>query len=243
MRNIRIDVEYDGSDFCGWQWQPACRSVQGELQQAVKELLQEDIKIVGAGRTDAGVHALRQVANFKCVSRLDLRSVRLGLNSYLPADIRVQEAAEAREDFHARFTATSRSYRYIISTRMTAIARQYVWFCKYKLDVARIQAACAFLLGSHAFTAFSKSIEDEAHYLCDVKSISWHEEGEKLVFEITANRFLHNMVRIIVGTMVEVGRGKLQPADVNEMLRTGDRHRAGSVAPAHGLVLVGVNYD
>jgi len=243
MRNIKVALEYDGSEFCGWQWQPKGRSVQGVLQQAAEELLRESVKVVGAGRTDAGVHALGQVANFKSSTRLNLRAIRLGLNSYLPADLRVIDASEVDDRFHARFSAVSRTYRYVLSTRMRAVARQYSWFCKYKLEVKQIEAASKLLLGKHAFVAFSKHIETEQHYLCDLKQIRWEVGDGKLVMEVTANRFLHNMVRIIVGTMVDVGREKLRPGDVGDILNSGDRSRVGSTAPPHGLFLVTVNYQ
>jgi len=242
MRNIKVELEYDGSEFCGWQWQPNGRSVQGVLQDAAEALLQQLTNVVGAGRTDAGVHALGQVAHFKTASDLDLRAIRLGLNSYLPADVRVLGASEVDDRFHARFSAISRTYRYVVSTTMRAIARQYTWFCKYKLDVDKIQIASEFLTGTHCFATFSKRSATEEHYLCDLKEIRWELHDGSLVMEVTANRFLHNMVRIIVGTMVDVGRGKLGPDGVRDMLNSGDKSRVGSTAPPHGLFLVRVNY-
>ncbi len=242
MRNIRIELEYDGTEFCGWQWQPVGRTIQGVLQDAGKQLLQQPIKIIGAGRTDAGVHALGQVANFKCESDLDLSAMRLGLNSYLPEDVRVLSAAEAAERFHSRFDASNRVYRYMISKRPRAIDRKYSWFCKYVLDIPRMKEAAGYLVGSHNFTAFSRINKDEPHYLCDVMSLEWHEVEDEVFMQVRANRFLHNMVRIVVGTLVEVGRGKLSPHDLQDILKAKDRARAGGAVPAHGLFLVNVNY-
>lgn len=242
MRNIKLILEYDGTDFCGWQVQPDKRTVQGVLQDATRDLFQEPLKIIAAGRTDAGVHALAQVANFETASDLALNSISRGLNTYLPPDVRVVRTEEVENGFNSRFDAVRRTYRYVISKRQRAVERQYAWFCKYKLDLARLNEASQFLSGSHVFEAFSKINEDENHYLCDVESASWEESDQDLVFVITANRFLHKMVRIIVGTLVDAGRGKLLPGDIRKILDSGDRKKAGFAAPPQGLFLVRVDY-
>jgi tRNA pseudouridine38-40 synthase len=242
MRNIKLVLEYDGTDFCGWQLQPKERTVQGVLQSSLKQLLRESPTIYASGRTDAGVHALGQVANFKTENELTLDSIQNGVNSYLPADVRVLSVEEAGEEFHSRYDAVKRTYRYVIAKKMLAVGRQYSWFCKYKLDLSKIRTASEFLIGKHSFEAFAKLNEEEKHYLCNVESVKWEESEAKLSFTIRANRFLHNMVRIILGTMIDVGRGKLLPGDVQDILASMDRKRAGSVAPAHGLFLVRVDY-
>ncbi|MCH8872273.1 tRNA pseudouridine(38-40) synthase TruA [candidate division KSB1 bacterium] len=242
MRNIKLVLEYDGTDFCGWQLQPKDRTVQGVLQSSLKQLLRESPTIYASGRTDAGVHALGQVANFKTENKLTLDSIQNGVNSYLPADVRVLSVEEAGEEFHSRYDAVKRTYRYVIAKKMLAVGRQYSWFCKYKLDLGKIRTASEFLIGKHSFEAFAKLNEEEKHYLCNVESVKWEESEAKLSFTIRANRFLHNMVRIILGTMIDVGRGKLLPGDVQDILASMDRKRAGSVAPAHGLFLVRVDY-
>lgn len=242
MRNIKLLLEYDGTDFCGWQWQPKGRSVQRTLQDALKQLLQEEVSVVAAGRTDAGVHALGQVVNFKTDSSLDLDSIRLGVNNYLPNEVVVIEAAEVAADFHARFDAVKREYRYVISKRQRAIARQFSWYCRYDLNLERIRAASRAIIGEHAFTAFCKAREDEAHYLCRVEAIEWQETEDEVILEICANRFLHHMVRILVGTFVEVGRGKMQPDKVKQILDFEDRDQAGPAAPSQGLFLVKIYY-
>ncbi len=242
MRNIKLVLEYDGTDFWGWQVQKKGRTVQGVLNEAVEQLLQHQVAIYGSGRTDSGVHALRQVANFKTENPLCENSIRKGLNSYLPADVRVRSANAVEPSFHARFDAKSREYRYVISKRQSAIGRQYAWFCNYKLDVALIREASAFLVGKHVFKAFSKLIDKEEHYLSCVERIDWEEDENFIIMEICASRFLHNMIRIIVGTMVDVGCGKLSPDAVKEILHKKSRSLAGCTTPAHGLFLLRVNY-
>ena len=242
MRNIKLVLEYDGTDFCGWQLQPKERTVQGVLQSCLKQLLRESPTVHASGRTDAGVHALGQVANFKTKTKLTLDSIQNGVNSYLPADVRVLSVEEAGEEFHSRYDAVKRTYRYVIAKKRLAVGRQYSWFCKYKLDLSKIRSASEFLIGKHSFEAFAKLNEEEKHYLCNVESVRWQESEEDFSFTISANRFLHHMIRIIVGTMIDVGRGKLLPGDIKDMLASGDRKRAGSVVSAHGLFLVRVDY-
>jgi tRNA pseudouridine38-40 synthase len=242
MRNIKLTLEYDGTNFCGWQWQPKGRTVQGVAQQAIHQLMQERPKIYAGGRTDAGVHALGQIANFRTVSALELNSIRLGLNSYLPPDVIVLDAEEVDDSFHARYSAVKRKYRYVITKKFRAVARQYAWFCKYQLDLEMIRRASSYLIGEHAFVSFCKESDEEPHYLSNVESLVWKETEDDIIFEICANRFLHNMVRIIVGTMVDVGRGRLQPEDVQKILQSRDRNRAGFSVPAHGLFLEKIYY-
>ncbi len=242
MRNIKLILEYDGADFCGWQYQPNDRTVQGVLESSLARLLQESPTVYASGRTDAGVHALGQVANFKTETELTLDSIQNGVNSYLSADVRVLSVEEVSQAFHSRFDAVKRTYRYFITKKPKAVGRQYSWFCKYKLELSEIRKASEFLVGKHSFEAFAKVNEEERHYLCNVENVGWDENEEELSFTISANRFLHHMVRTIVGTIVDVGRGKLLPKEIKDILVSGDRRRAGNVAPAHGLFLVKVDY-
>jgi tRNA pseudouridine38-40 synthase len=242
MRNIKLTLEYDGTDFNGWQWQPKGRTVQGALLEAAETLLQESPNLIAAGRTDAGVHALGQVVNFKTDSDLDLGSVRLGLNSFLPNEVVVLDAREVDERFHARFDAVKRTYRYVISTRSRAIGRQFSWHCKYQLNLDAIREATEALLGQHSFKSFCKETEEEEHYLSNVESAVWQESEDFLTFEITAKRFLRNMIRIIIGTLVDVGRGRIKPSEMKQILQAEDRNKAGWTAPAIGLTLQAVYY-
>jgi tRNA pseudouridine38-40 synthase len=242
MRNIKLIIEYDGSRFHGWQIQKAERTVQGEICTALRNLLEESPKICVAGRTDAGVHAKGQVANFKTRAGMPLFNIYRGLNFYLPQDVRILDVAEVEKDFHARFSALNRTYSYSITTKPCAIGRQYTWRCFFKLDTSAMQKAADALLGGHVFKAFSKHVPDEQHYLCNVELAQWQENQEQLTFTIRANRFLHNMIRIIVGTLIEVGSGKRKPGNVSEILESQDRDRAGNTAPAHGLCLVQIAY-
>lgn len=242
MRNIKLILEYDGTDFCGWQSQPDERTVQDTLQCSLKNLLQETPKLTASGRTDSGVHALGQVVNFKTETDLALDRIQPGLNSYLPRDVRVLQVEEVDDKFNSRFDAKKRVYEFVISKRPTAIGRRFSWFCKYNLDVAKIREASEYLLRKHNFEAFSKFIENERHYLCNITSISWDESDDKIILEIHSNRFLHNMIRIIVGSMVLVGRKKLQPAEVNEILKSKNREKAGAAVPPQGLFLLHVVY-
>ncbi|HEX9653283.1 MAG TPA: tRNA pseudouridine(38-40) synthase TruA [bacterium] len=241
-RNIKLTLEYDGTNFCGWQWQPRERTVQGTLQDAMLKLLGESPKIYAAGRTDAGVHALGQVANFNTATALDLDSIRLGLNSYFPTDVVVLRVEEVAEKFHARYSAVKRVYRYVISKRFRAIARNYSWFCKYNLDLERMRDASRCLIGEHVFTAFCKENIEEPHYLSNVEGLEWTESDDNVILRISANRFLHSMVRIIVGTMVDVGRGRIQPGEVKNILDSRDRNRAGFSVPPQGLFLEKICY-
>ncbi len=243
MRTIRLTLEYDGTDFQGWQVQKDARTVQGELEKVLEEILKEPVRVVGAGRTDAGVHALGQVAHFRTEKRIPLDGLRKGLNALLPDDVVVLEAAEAAPDFHARFSATGRAYRYVITRRRRAIGRHYAYFCEGPLDLSAMQRAAEQILGEHDFRAFCQASAEVNHYRCHVRSARWEDRGEEIWFEIEANRFLHNMVRILVGTMMEIGRGFWTVERIRELLASGDRTEAGRTVPPHGLYLLRVMYD
>ncbi|MGQ9559283.1 MAG: tRNA pseudouridine(38-40) synthase TruA [Candidatus Oleimicrobiaceae bacterium] len=242
-RNLKLVVEYDGTAFCGWQRQPQVRTVQGEMERVLEQILQHQVGLTAAGRTDVGVHAQGQVVNFFTSRRIQPQRLLLGLNALLPADVRVQEVCEVPESFHARFSAVARVYRYRIATRPRAIGRQYVWYYPRPLDLELMQKAVQPLLGEHDFRSFCRAEAALPHYRCCVQEAEWQQHGDELWFDIRANRFLHSMVRTIVGTMVDVGRGKTQPERVAEMLQARDRRTAGPCAPAHGLCLLRVLYD
>lgn len=241
-RNIKLTIEYDGTRFSGWQWQPNVRTVQGELQRSLKKVLQKDIKLIGSGRTDVGVHALGQVANFHTSTKLTTENILKGANSNSERDVRILKAEEVEPSFHARYDAKRRMYRYVISKRQRAVGRQYAWVFEEKLDVEAMRNGSAYLLGKHDFSSFCQTGADVTHYISCVDDIEWRETDEEIIMEIVANRFLHNMVRIIVGSMVEVGRCKIVPDEVKNILNACDRKAAGITVPAQGLFLVRVEY-
>ena len=242
MRTIRLTLEYDGTDFLGWQIQKAGRTVQGEVERVLSQMLKEPVRVVGAGRTDAGVHALGQVAHFRTEHTIPVVGLQRGMNALLPDDVVVTEAEEAPADFHARFSARRRSYRYVVTRRRRAIGRQYAYYWDDPLDLRAIREATSLLLGEHDFRAFCHAGAEVNHFRCNVFRAEWFERGDELHFEISANRFLHNMVRILVGTLLEIGRGKQKPEWVSELLQSGERTRAGRTVPAHGLFLLSVEY-
>jgi len=243
MRNIKLVVEYDGSDFSGWQFQPNAVTVQGELERSLSRLTQNQVKLTAAGRTDAGVHALGQVANFHTNSHLPVETIRRGGNAMLAKSIRILLADDVSESFSARFSARARTYRYVISKWPKAVGRMYSWHCHYKLNIDPMQRACKSILGENDFEAFCQAGAQLDHYRCNVKSAAWFEKDDDLIFEVTANRFVHNMVRILVGTFVEIGRGKRVAEDMRIILQSKDRKQAGPTVPAHGLFLVSVEYS
>jgi tRNA pseudouridine38-40 synthase len=244
-RNLKLDIEYDGTDFAGWQVQPDQRTVQGVLEDAVSDLAGERLAVTGSGRTDAGVHALRQVAHVKCSLALAEGEFRAAVNARLPGDVRVHRVEEAPLAFHARYDAVSRSYAYLIGLTESPIWRLRRWFVRAELDVEAMADAAAGLAGERDFESFSLKGSEPDHHRCHVTATSIQCErgyGGMIIFRVEADRFLRGMVRSIVGTLVEVGRGRLAPADITDILEARDRGRAGPTAPPHGLYLVDVTY-
>jgi len=242
IHNIRLFVEYDGTAFHGWQIQPDRRTVQGTIQEGLRTLLQEDAVLVAAGRTDAGVHALGQVANFPSRTELPVENIRNGLNALLADDVVIRDVRIVPDEFHARYDATRRVYRYRLSRRRRAIERAYVWTVPYPFDADRMRAACADLIGSHDFSSFRGAASTARTSDCTVFQCEWIERDEEIHFEIEADRFLHNMVRIIVGTSVDIGQDRGSPASMTDVLAARDRRVAGRTAPARGLCLLRVEY-
>jgi tRNA pseudouridine38-40 synthase len=242
MRNIRLVIEYDGTDFAGWQIQARGRTVQGELTRVLDILLREPVCPIGAGRTDAGTHALGQVAHFHTRSDLPVGRIRQGLNGLLPADVAVRAADEVPPEFHARYSARSKRYRYRICAGKAALDRGQVWALSHPLDLEAMREAARILPGVHDFGAFCRQDPVPASLRCHLLDCSWEGRERELVFEIEADRFLRHMVRIIVGTMAEIGAGRRPPAAMADLLAGGDRTRAGRTAPARGLCLLRVVY-
>lgn len=242
MRNIRLKIEFDGTNYAGWQFQPAFPTVQHEIEKAVFKLVQRKTNVIGAGRTDSGVHATGMVANFLTESEFTTDIFYKGINRFLPPDIRILDVAEVDLNFNARFAAKYRRYQYSISTKKHALNRLYSTYFKYKLDFDAIQAASQYLVGKQNFRSFCCSRSELPHYVCHVYALTWQQNRDEWRMEIVANRFLHNMVRIIVGTLIDVGRGKISSTHIREILDARDRRCAGVTAPPHGLFLVEVGY-
>ena len=259
-RHIRLIVEYDGTSLCGWQRQANGPTVQGHLEAALAKLLSHEASVVGASRTDAGVHARGQVASFRTERPIPLHGIRRGLNSLLPRQIAVRDAAEVPDDFHPRFSATGKHYRYTILARPDRSPRwrDRAWHHPEPLSVEAMAAAAASLLGEHDFAAFraagctaaTTTRRIDSIDLCLVPALApalvpaaAAADPELLVVDVRGNAFLRNMVRILVGTLAEVGAGRRPIAQVAEILASRDRTRAGITAPAHGLELMEVRYD
>ncbi len=243
MRNIKLTIEYDGTRYHGWQTQPGRLTIQGAIEAALLKLVQERVVLIGAGRTDSGVHALGQVANFRTTSAHALPIFEKALNRFLPLDIRILDVAEVAPEFNARFDALYRRYRFVMATKRHALNRHYAWFCKYPLDLVAIRAASEFFLGEHDFRSFCAGDPGLPHYRCQITQMQWETRPDEIHLEIQANRFLHHTVRIIVGTLVAVGRGKIPPTAIPEILAARDRTRAGKTVPPQGLSLIEVGYS
>ena len=234
-------IEYDGTAFAGWQLQPAERTVQGELEKALKSILQEEIRVAGAGRTDAGAHAKGQVAHFDAAQSPNGINWEKALNSILPEDVVVRKVVESEPDFNARFAAKSRSYRYQIHLGPTALERAHSWPVFYELDFPLLERCAALLPGQHDFSAFCSEEERDKREATVFKA-SWKKEGNFLYFDISASRFLRGMVRMLVGGMVEVARGFLSLETFQKLLENPEGKKGGPLAPAAGLFLMRVEY-
>jgi len=250
MRNLKIVLAYDGTDFCGWQVQPDAQSIQGVLSHAIGRITNENVLPQGSGRTDAGVHALAQVATFTTKSSIPAENLTKALNDVLPASIRVLEITEKPPEFHARKSAQAKTYRYRIyrGTICSPFLSRYVWHYPYPLDPTKMADAAPFVIGGLDFTSFAavdpeRSSDDRSE--SNVRRIfdsSWTQEDDELIYTVRGSGFLHHMVRNLVGTFLLVGKGTLQPEDINRILQARKRSEAGATAPASGLFLVSVEY-
>jgi len=246
MKNFKLVIEYDGTGFAGWQRQVDRPTVQSEIENALATMTRNRITLLGSGRTDAGVHALGQVASFACNTRLSEREIFQGLNSLLPASIVIRSCTRVAPEFHARYDVVRKTYQYRILNRElpAAIGRQYVWHLRRRLDRAAMQTAAAYLVGTHDFRSFEGAGSPRSSSVRTVFHAGWQKpERDRLTLAICADGFLRYMVRNIVGTLVEVGSGRITPEDFQSILAAGDRSRAGATAPAQGLFLVSVEYS
>jgi tRNA pseudouridine38-40 synthase len=240
MRTFKLVLEYDGTAFHGWQVQPYLRTVQGELARALDEVTGERSRVTGAGRTDTGVHAVGQVASFSSATRLGPLVLARALNARLPFDVRVRSVEEAPAHFNARFDAKSRTYSYIFIRRETALWRSYYHFVKSALDIPAMRLALREARGERDFSAFASSQDDSPSKRCRVTNVELLETPPLLTLSITADRFLHHMVRSLAGTVLEIGRGK--PWRMEEIIASRDPAKAGATLPPHALYLMRVGY-
>jgi len=245
MRTIAVVIEYDGTDFAGFQIQRGKRTVQAEICQAVQKITQEKVSVVGASRTDAGAHATGQVVHFRTNCRIPVERVPAALNSVLPRDIAARWAWEADESFHARYSARSRVYRYTVWNHpvRSALMERYAYRVSQPLNIEAMQEATVYLVGKHDFAAFASEVKRYRNTLREVYSAQLRARPPLVWLRIEADGFLQGMVRAIMGTLIEVGLGKRAPETMVQLLQSGTRQKAGFNVPAHGLCLVRVNYD
>jgi len=236
-----IELSYKGTNYHGWQVQPNANTIQAEINKALSTILNAKIEVMGAGRTDAGVHAKQMFAHFDYDAEFDVHTIVIKLNSFLKNDIAIRTIFRVRDDVSTRFDALSRIYHYNIVQEKSPF-KTTAYFVHRPLDVKAMNLACQHLLGTQDFTSFSKANTQTFTNNCNVMSANWEWKDDELVFTIKADRFLRNMVRAIVGTMLEVGIGKIKPDDVKEVIAKKDRCKAGTSVPAHALFLSKIEY-
>lgn len=238
-KRVRLTVAYDGTNYHGWQIQKNGITIESELNRCLTELLKEEIEVIGASRTDAGVHALGNIAVFDTCNRMPAEKISYALNQRLPEDIRIQKSEEVALDWHPRHCESRKTYEYRIyrGTFPMPVKRLYSFFTYYKLDVGKMQEAASYLVGEHDFKSFCQANAQVLSTVRTIYTLDVEEQGDDLVIRICGNGFLYNMVRIIAGTLMEVGQGKRQPEDMQTILAAKERSAAGPTAPAHGLML------
>lgn len=245
MKRVKLVVAYDGTNYHGWQVQDNGITIEEVLNRTIGELVQEDIKVIGASRTDAGVHACGNVAVFDTESRIPGDKFSFALNQRLPDDIRIQESCEVDADFHPRYADTVKTYEYNILNRRFELPskRLYAAFCYYPMDIERMNRAAAYLVGEHDFKSFCSAGAQVQTTVRTIYAVNVTKEDDMVHIRITGNGFLYNMVRIIAGTLMQVGTGLMEPEQVKEILEARDRSKAGPTAVAKGLTLVEIRYE
>lgn len=237
-----IELSYNGSVYHGWQNQPKAISVQEVLEKALSTILETSISVMGAGRTDTGVHAIQMFAHFDFKDELNAESIVFKINSFLPKDIAIHNIFKVKEDAHARFNALSRTYLYRITLQKNVFTFNNTFYIKQALDVEKMKEASKILFNYKDFQCFSKSNTDVKTYNCDIMRAEWVFKNNELQFTIQANRFLRNMVRAIVGTMINIGLGKISVQDLHTIIKSKNRSEAGFSVPAHALYLLKIEY-
>ncbi len=242
MPRYFLDISYNGTNYHGWQIQPNAETVQAELQACLTKVLREPIEVMGSGRTDTGVHAKQQVVHFETDQDLDARDLIFKLNSILPVDISANSLRAVKYDAHTRFDAIERAYEYYINKQKSPFSVGLSYYFKYDLNVELMNQAAKELIGEQDFESFSKVKTEVNNFICTIVKAEWRTENDKLVFHVKANRFLRGMVRALVGTLLDVGQGKLTVEEFVNIIKAKDRKVAGRAVPAHGLFLTAVNY-
>ncbi len=241
---VKLVVAYEGTNYCGWQIQPNGITIEEVLNKTLTSLLGEKITVTGASRTDAGVHSLGNVAVFETHTRMPAEKISFALNQRLPEDIVVQESCQVAEDFHPRFSKSIKTYEYrILNCRFRQpLERRTSYFYHYPLDVRAMQEAASYLVGEHDFTSFASVHAQTNTYVRTIYALDVVREGDMIRIRVQGNGFLYNMVRIIAGTLIQVGAGIKKPEDMESILAGKDRELAGPTAPAHGLTMIGLEY-
>ncbi len=242
MNNYKLIIQYDGTNYCGWQIQENAVTVQQKISDAIEVLLSEKVNLIGSGRTDSGVHALGQCSNFRCNQEIDIYRFKHSLNSILPFDISVLSMKKVDVDFHARFDAVKRSYLYFITKYKSPFYLNYSYFYHEKIDIGFLNVLSMNFLGEHDFTSFSRKISDTENKICNVKSVRWKETKDLILFYIEADRFLHGMVRTITGTLLKAAKNNSDGKYIEKIFEERNRESAGEAVPAKGLFLFKVNY-
>lgn len=245
MKRIKLEIAYDGTEYNGWQAQPGKVTVEGVVSKALSDFLREEITLIGASRTDSGVHARGNVAVFDTNTMIPAEKICYAINRYLPWDIRVLNSVEVAGDFHPRKVNSKKTYEYKILNRNISIPteRLYSYFVYYDIDIKAMQEAADYLIGEHDFKSFCSVKTQVTDTVRKIYQLKVEKEGDTIKITVIGNGFLYNMVRIIVGTLIEVGRGVKAPRDMDKILKGLDRRLAGPTAPAHGLTLIGIEYD
>ena len=242
MFNYKLTLQYDGSHYAGWQIQENAVSVQEVVKNSIHKILQSEVNLIGAGRTDAGVHALGQVANFTLDQKLDLYKFKYSLNSVLPDDISVSDIIEVDENFHARFSAKRRSYIYLISSQKSPFYDRYSYHYYSKPDIDKLNKLSNILIGQKDFASFSKNNPEVQNKTCDIFEARWRQGKNLIIFYIEANRFLYGMVRAIVGTLIKIHSSKKAEEELQNVIAMKNREAAGDSVPAKGLFLYKIKY-
>ena len=245
MKRIKLTIAYDGTNYCGWQIQPNGITIEEILNKALSKMTGEEVFVIGASRTDSGVHAMGNVAVFDTETTIPAEKIAVALNQRLPDDIVITKSEEVPLDFHPRYCNCSKTYEYhIINTRIPIPTKRLTnYFVSYVLDIDKMRQAASYLVGEHDFASFCNVRTDVENTVRTITALDILTNGNEITIRITGNGFLYNMVRIIVGTLIRVGRGFYEPEKVKEILEAKDRKAAGVTAPAHGLMLVEIKYE